>query len=169
MGALVTDLAAFTGAVIAEAVSEPVPLDGVIQQALTNLAMVIKESGAAIVVSDMPTVLGSEARLTQVFQHLIGNTIRYKSVDVPRITITSENTGDLCSVCVRDNGVGFPPEFAEQLFQPFKRLHGVEIPGSGLGLATSKTIIERSNGRIWAEAQPGKGSAFYLTLPLASV
>ena len=97
---------------------------------------------------------------------MIGN-IKYRGKEPPLIVVDAAKMVDEWQVVVRDNGVGFEQEYAAQIFEPFRRLHGRGIPGSRIGLATCKGIIERLGGKIWAESAPGKGSAFYFTLPLS--
>lgn len=107
-------------------------------------------------------VFGHERQFLEVFQILIRNSFLYKNVEPSRITITATVDGTSCTVCLRDNGIGFDPEFRQQIFEPFKRPHGSEMPGAGLGLSICKKIVEAHGGCIWAESQPGHGAAFYL-------
>jgi signal transduction histidine kinase len=143
----------------------PANLNAVLQSALMNLRATIEESQAEVTHQDLPTVNGDEIQLIQVFQNLVGNAIKYKGSDPPRISITAENATDECILSVQDNGLGIDPQYAERIFGIFKRLHGRELPGTGMGLAICKRIIERHNGRIWVESEPGKGSTFRFTLP----
>jgi signal transduction histidine kinase len=101
-----------------------------------------------------------------VFQNLIGNALKYRIEENPRIRIEAMQEGNHWRLSVSDNGEGFEAEYAAQIFEPFKRLHGPKVPGSGIGLATCKRIIERLGGRIWAESTPRKGSTFHVTLPI---
>jgi light-regulated signal transduction histidine kinase (bacteriophytochrome) len=143
----------------------PANLNAVLQSALMNLRATIEESQAEVTHQDLPTVEGDEIQLIQVFQNLIGNAIKYKGSDPPRISITAENVADEWILSVQDNGIGIDPQYAERVFGIFKRLHGRELPGTGMGLAICKRILERHNGRIWVESEPGKGSTFRFTLP----
>jgi signal transduction histidine kinase len=143
----------------------PANLNAVLQSALMNLRATIEESQAEVTHQDLPTVNGDEIQLIQVFQNLVGNAIKYKGSDPPRISISAENATDECILSVQDNGLGIDPQYAERIFGIFKRLHGRELPGTGMGLAICKRIIERHNGRIWVESEPGKGSTFRFTLP----
>lgn len=143
----------------------PANLNTVLQAALMNLELTVSENHAEIAHDELPTVVGDEIQLTQVFQNLIGNAIKYKSAEPPRISITAEKSDDDCTISVTDNGIGIDSQYTERIFGIFKRLHGRELPGTGMGLAICKRIIERHQGRIWVESKPGKGSNFRFTLP----
>ena len=143
----------------------PANLNAVVQSSLMNLDLTINENHAVVEIGDLPTVSGDEVQLTQVFQNLIGNAIKYKSSEPPRISITAIEGDEEWTVCVADNGIGVDPQYGERIFGIFKRLHGRELPGTGMGLAICKRIIERHNGRIWVEPQAGGGSKFCFTLP----
>jgi len=146
----------------------PANLNAVLQSALMNLDLSIRENHAEVEIGPLPTVAGDEIQLTQVFQNLIGNAIKYKSSEhPPKIEITALEGQQDWTICVADNGIGIDPQYAERIFGIFKRLHGRELPGTGMGLAICKRIIERHNGRIWVESEPGKGSRFCFTLPLS--
>jgi light-regulated signal transduction histidine kinase (bacteriophytochrome) len=107
------------------------------------------------------------SQLTQVFQNLLGNAIKYRAPGrKPEVRVDCESLERECLFSVKDNGVGFAPHYAELIFHPFKRLHGrAEYSGAGIGLAICKRIIEAHGGRIWAESLPGEGSTFFFTLP----
>jgi len=140
-------------------------LNAVLQSALMNLDHSITESHAEITHDPLPTVDGDEVQLSQVFQNLIGNAIKYKSDEPPQIRISATNSSDEWTICVCDNGIGLDPQYKDRIFGIFKRLHGRELPGTGMGLAICKRIIERHNGRIWVDSAVGKGSKFCFTLP----
>jgi len=146
--------------------TEIVALDEALQDALSNLGSRIEESGASVSRDSMPSVSGHRQQLVRVFENLIGNALSYRGTQEPRIAVTASRENGRCTICVRDNGSGFSPEYAEKVFVPFERLHGNSIPGSGLGLATARRIVEGHGGRIWAESQEGQGAAFFFTLPL---
>ena len=116
-------------------------------------------------VGDLPMVTGRRTHFVQLFQNLIGNSIKYRGTDLPRVGITAEHRNDNCIIHVTDNGIGFDPQYAAQIFEPFKRLHGHEYPGSGIGLAICSRVVKQYGGRIWAESQPGQGSTFSFSLP----
>ncbi len=144
----------------------PVSLSVAVQWATMNLHTVIQETGTQVTSDVLPIVLADQAQLVQLFQNLIGNAIKYRKPDEPsRVEITAEAGDKEWVVCVRDNGIGIHPDHAERIFGVFKRLHGKEIPGTGIGLAICKRIVEKHGGRIWVESQSGEGSRFYFTLP----
>lgn len=104
--------------------------------------------------------------MVMVFQNLVGNAIKYRRKnEAPEIRIEAAREGAFWKISVSDNGEGFEPAYAGSIFEPFKRLHGKDVPGSGIGLATCKRVIERLGGRIWPESVRGTGSTFYFTLP----
>lgn len=106
--------------------------------------------------------------MTHVLQNVLSNALKYRRKDVPaEVQISAKPAGDNWIVSVRDNGIGFEPQYAERIFGLFKRLHKDEYPGTGLGLAICKRIVERYGGRMWAEGRPGQGATFYLSLPAA--
>jgi signal transduction histidine kinase len=140
----------------------------VLELALLNLRAAIEESGARVTHDPLPTVLGDEAQLGQLFQNLIGNAIKYHGSSPPEIHVRCERDGDMWRFAVIDNGIGIDPEYAERIFIIFQRLHTKqEYPGTGVGLAICKKIVERHRGKIWVESAPRKGSIFYFTLPIA--
>jgi PAS domain S-box-containing protein len=143
----------------------PVPMDSVSQWVRMNLDRLIHETRAVITTDELPVVEGHQEQLVQVLQNLIANAIKYRRAEPPRLHIGARKGETEWVFAVRDNGIGFRPEYAERIFGLFKRLHGQEIPGSGIGLALCRRIIEQHGGRIWAESQEGVGSVFYFTLP----
>jgi len=138
----------------------------VLESALVNLKVTIQETGAVIEWSPLPTVKADSVQLTQVFQNLIGNAIKFRGDAPPRIRIEANRNDGEWVFRVRDNGIGIDPRNAERIFVVFQRLHTrQEYPGTGMGLAICKKIIERHGGRIWVESEAQKGSVFYFTLP----
>lgn len=143
--------------------SNPVELEKVLIQAIANQQVWIDETGATITHDPLPTVLGDETHFVQVFQNLIGNAVKYRSQDPPEVHISAAREGPHWKISVRDNGIGIKRDYQHQIFEPFKRLRS-DQPGSGIGLAICKRIVERYGGRIWVESEPGRGSTFYFTL-----
>jgi two-component system CheB/CheR fusion protein len=166
LGELMEAILAYSAAENAPQRRAAVSLDEPLQIALQNLQHHIQKAGATIDARPLPTVSTDRTQMVMVFQNLIGNAIKYHGKEPPLIVIEAAKMPGEWQVTVRDNGVGFEQEYADQIFEPFRRLGGTGIPGSGIGLATCKRIIERLGGKIWAESVPGKGSSFYLTIPL---
>lgn len=138
----------------------------VLDLALANLMMPISEHQAVITSDPLPQVYADATQLTQLFQNLIGNAIKFCSETPPRVHIQAQDQKEEWLFSVQDNGIGIEAEYTERIFVIFQRLHSrTEYPGTGIGLAISKKIVERHGGRIWVESEPGKGSIFYFTLP----
>jgi signal transduction histidine kinase len=114
----------------------------------------------------LPVLPVHDAHLVQLFQNLIGNALKYRSAEEPRIHVNCNKTDEGWIVKVNDNGIGIELQYRELIFKPFKRLHGDDRPGSGIGLATCQKIIAGYGGRIWVDSTPGKGSTFFFTIPL---
>ncbi len=141
--------------------------ESVLDHALMNLALAIKESGAEITHDPMPNIWADETQLVHVFQNLIENAIKFRGEARPRIHIWVEKKENEWLFSVSDNGIGIDPEYFERIFIISQRLYPKDrYPGTGIGLATCKKIIERHGGRIWVESEPGKGSTFYFTIPV---
>lgn len=147
---------------------EPVELDGVLEETLDTLRMKIDESGAEIAAESLPRVRGDEAQLRQLFQNLLSNAIEYSGDGSPRISVEAERTGETWTVAVRDEGIGIDADEQDRVFDVFERLHGhEEHPGTGIGLALCERIVERHDGEIRVESEPGEGTTFTFTLPAA--
>jgi chemotaxis family two-component system sensor kinase Cph1 len=126
----------------------------------------LKESGAIITHDDLPTVMADSSQLIRLLQNLISNAIKFRSQETPRIHISAKQKEDEWVFSFKDNGIGIEPKFSDQIFVMFQRLHTrQEYPGTGIGLATCKKIIERHGGRIWVESEFGKGSTFFFSIP----
>jgi PAS domain S-box-containing protein len=143
----------------------PVDCNHVLSQALLSLHTVIEQSRAAVTSDPLPTAVANEAMLMHLFQNLIGNSIKYKGDAAPAIHISASSTSEGWLFSVRDNGLGIDPADAEFVFGMFKRLHGKEIPGTGIGLALCRKVVERHGGRIWVESEAGHGATFKFTIP----
>ena len=166
MDALVDTLHQYTRAE-SQVVFEPVDTNQVMKDTLSNLESVIQEHGASVTHGALPVVTGNAVQLSQLLQNLIGNGIKYCEAEIPtvRIAATRHEAGTWL-FSVGDNGIGVPEEYYEQVFQPFKRLHGVDkYEGTGLGLSTCTKIVERHAGTIWCESNDGPGTTFFFTLP----
>jgi light-regulated signal transduction histidine kinase (bacteriophytochrome) len=148
----------------------PISCETVLDQALKSLALSIEESGAVITHDPLPTVVADDVQLTQLFQNLVSNGIRFRSEQPPEIHISSERKNGDWLFAVRDNGIGMESQYFDRIFIIFQRLHTrAEYSGTGIGLAICKKIVERHGGRIWVESEPGKGSTFHFTLPVAKI
>jgi light-regulated signal transduction histidine kinase (bacteriophytochrome) len=143
----------------------PIDCGAVLAKALWNLQAAVTESGAIVTNDPLPTVEAEEVLLLQLFQNLISNSIKYKDKAPPRIHISAERDAKHWLFSVQDNGLGIDPQDCERDFGMFKRLHGSEIPGTGIGLALCKKVIDRQGGRIWVESEPGRGATFKFTIP----
>jgi light-regulated signal transduction histidine kinase (bacteriophytochrome) len=166
MQSLIADLLSFSRVGSRGGAFEPVALDGVLERALANLEAAVEESGAVVTADPLPTVMGDPVQLGQLFQNLVGNGVKFRGEAAPRVHVSAERVGAEWRLAVRDNGIGIEAEYVERIFVIFQRLHGrAEYPGTGIGLAICKKIVERHGGRIWVESRPGEGSTFCFTLP----
>jgi PAS domain S-box-containing protein len=144
---------------------EPVDCRAVLDEVIRTLQMVIEESGAVITYGKLPTIPADHTQLFQLFQNLIGNAIKFRSEKTPRIQIAAEPKDERWLFSIKDNGIGIAPKYSERIFVIFQRLHTREkYPGTGIGLAICKKIVERHNGRIWVESQQDKGATFYFVI-----
>ncbi|MGA3185617.1 MAG: ATP-binding protein [Bryobacteraceae bacterium] len=164
---LLKDLLTYSQAGSTNGPATQVNCEAVMKAVLLNLKVSIDENAAIVRWHDLPTVRADQVRLVQLFQNLIGNAIKYRGETAPCINVSAERTEKEWLFTVRDNGIGIEPEYAEQIFGVFKRLHGPNYPGTGIGLAICQRIVETHGGRIWVESTPQNGCAFYFTLPLA--
>jgi len=146
---------------------EPTDCNAVLERTLDNLQKAIEERGARVTSDPLPTVMADDIQLGQLFQNLISNAIKFQGEESPHVRLSAEKSGNEWVFSVLDNGIGIDPEFTERIFIIFQRLHKRrEYPGTGIGLAISKKIVERHGGRIWVESKPEKGSTFYFTIPI---
>jgi len=146
--------------------AEYIDANEILDQALANLEAGIQESGASVTRAALPRIRIHGFQLEQIFQNLIGNSIRYRSNEPPLIHVAAERRGDEWLFSVQDNVIGIDPRYKELIFGIFKRLHSsAEYPGTGMGLALCQRVVERCGGRIWVESAPGRGSTFFFTIP----
>jgi len=166
MQSLINDLLSYSRVGTKGKPFEPTDCSVVLGRALNNLKIAIEESGAQITNDPLPTVEGDAGQLMQVFQNLIGNAVKFRNEKAPRVHVSAQRKEHEWVFSVQDNGIGIAPEDGQRIFLIFQRLHGRgEYPGTGIGLAVCKRIVERHGGRIWVESKPGNGSTFYFTLP----
>jgi len=166
MKQLIQDLLAYSRVETRAGELQPVECNALVQQVLVDLGVAIAEAHATIHVGPLPTVLGDPTQLRQVFQNLIGNAVKFRGEAPPVVRVCAERRGAEYLFTVADNGIGIDPRYAERIFVVFQRLHTREAyPGTGIGLALCKKIIERHGGRIWVESRPGAGARFHFVLP----
>jgi len=167
MQRLINDLLAYSRVGTRGKEFEPTDCSAFFAQALANLKVTIEESGAVVDRGPLPTVMADKLQIGQLLQNLIGNAIKYHGDEPPRVHVSAEQKGNEWVFSVRDNGIGIDPQFADRIFVIFQRLHNREkYPGTGIGLAICKKIVERHGGRIWLESQVGSGATFYFTIPM---
>ena len=165
MQVLIRDLLAFSRVGGKEAPGS-VDCNVVMKDVLQALAAAIEESGAVVRLGELPVVWADRTQVAQVFQNLIGNAIKFRGKEPPMVSVQAEEAGQQWQFSVSDNGIGIAPEYAENVFVVFQRLHGrEEYPGNGIGLAICKKIVEHNGGKIWVESQTESGSTFKFTLP----
>ncbi len=144
----------------------PIAIESALRRALMNLKSSIDESSASVSYDALPTLEADELQLTQLFQNLIGNALKFRSASVPRIHVEVTQLENAFQFAVRDNGIGIDAQYFERIFMVFQRLHNKgEYPGTGIGLAICKKVVERHGGRIWVESRPDEGASFFFTLP----
>jgi PAS domain S-box-containing protein len=167
MQRLIQDLLSYSHAGTNIGVLRKISVEKALEEAMANLQVTIKESGAVVTHDSLPTILTDDAQLVQVFQNLIGNAIKYHGTEAPRVQVSAtNNAGNEWIFSVRDNGLGIEPQYFERIFILFQRLHGQkEFEGTGIGLAMCKKIVDRLGGRIWVNSQPKHGSTFFFALP----
>jgi len=166
MLALINDLLTYSRVGREQVAAKPVDTQIVLDQALANLQTVIAERAAKVSSGPLPTVWADQGMLVRLFQNLIGNALKFCKADRPIVRIQAEARGSEWVFSVADNGIGIEAQYQERIFLIFQRLHKQgDYPGTGIGLAVCKRIVERNGGRIWLESEPGQGTTFFFTLP----
>jgi light-regulated signal transduction histidine kinase (bacteriophytochrome) len=144
----------------------PADMDEVLATVLKDLSVAIDESGASVTSDPLPTIMADKLQMVLLFENLIGNAIKYRSEATPQVHVSARGEGQEWVFSVSDNGIGIDPRQRDRIFLMFQRLHTRdEYPGTGMGLAISRRIVERHGGRIWLESEPGKGTTFFFTIP----
>jgi light-regulated signal transduction histidine kinase (bacteriophytochrome) len=167
MQMLIRDLLEFSRVGVKGKISKPANCSVALEEALYNLHSSIDENNVEVTYDLLPTVMGDSSQLSRLFQNLIGNAIKFRGEEKPKIHISAEQKGKEWIFSVRDNGVGIDPKYFNRIFVIFQRLHTrEEYEGTGIGLAICKKIVERHGGRIWVESGVGKGSTFFFTMPI---
>lgn len=168
MKALIQDLLIYSRVETAAREFSVVDMNGLIKMVQRHLRFTVEETGTEITTDDLPKIRADEQQITQLFQNLISNAIKFRSDQTPRIHIGAEKEGRFWRFCVQDNGIGIDPQYYQRIFIIFQRLHNrSKYPGTGIGLAICKKVVERHGGTIWVESTPGQGTTFYFTLPAA--
>ena len=163
---LIQDLLAYSRVTTKGNEFKNIKMEEALEQALVNLKISIEENNAIITHDSLPIITADYSQMIQLLQNLIGNSIKYRSDKNPEIHISAQEKDTHWIFSVEDNGIGIDSKYSDQVFQIFKRLHtNEEYKGTGIGLAITKRIIERHNGRIWVESELSKGSKFYFTIP----
>jgi light-regulated signal transduction histidine kinase (bacteriophytochrome) len=166
MQSLITALLELSQVSSSDRPPSPVDAGAALDAALDNLGAAIEEGGAEVSHGPLPIVMADATQLTQLFQNLIGNAIKFRGDRRPEIRVEAVARGDEWLLSIRDNGIGIAAAHRDRIFGIFQRLHTrEEYPGTGIGLAVCKKIVERSGGRIWVESTPGEGTTFYFTFP----
>jgi light-regulated signal transduction histidine kinase (bacteriophytochrome) len=164
---LINDLLAFSRVTTKGHEFKPVEADAALKLALSNLKVAIEESQANVTFDPLPVVKADSGQLTQLFQNLVGNAIKFRGKEPPRVHVSVEQRAKEWVFSVRDNGIGIEPQHLERIFVIFQRLHSAaQYPGTGIGLAICKKIAERHGGRLWVTSEPGAGSTFHFTIPV---
>jgi PAS domain S-box-containing protein len=166
MQALIRDLLAYSRVGRAELQVVAVDMGELVKRALEALTKALEETGGHVGVGALPTVQADATQLVQVVQNLVGNALKFTGAEPPVVRVSAERDDEAWRFAVADNGIGIEPEYAERVFEVFQRLHGPDdYPGTGIGLALCRIIVERHGGRIWVESAPGAGSTFLFTIP----
>lgn len=169
MREMVNGLLAYSRIDLDDSEFEQLECDDVVEDVLTDLQVQTDETGATITIDALPTVVGDAQQLEQLFSNLISNAIKYSGDEPPYVEITAEQQGDRSVFSVSDNGIGIEPEYVDQIFEIFNRLHSNdEFQGTGIGLSLCRKIVNHHDGDIWVDSEPGEGTTFYFTLPTAT-
>lgn len=165
MQAMIQDLLTYSRVGTRGRPFQPADCRAILKNVLANLHATIEENGAVVTADELPTVRADATQLTELLQNLIGNAIKYRRDEPPRIHVAAARDDGTWRFSVRDNGIGIEAQYRERIFRIFQRLHTAsEYPGTGIGLAVCRKIVERHGGRIWVESEPGRGSTFHFTL-----
>lgn len=167
MQQLIQDLLSYSRLTTKARPPELIESQAACSSAIVNLRQSIEDSGALVETGSLPTVRADATQLTQLFQNLIGNAIKYRREE-PRIYVAAREEGEFWVFSIKDNGIGIEPQYTQRIFEMFQRLHTrKQYSGTGIGLAICRKIAERHGGRIWVESQPGQGSTFFFSIPRA--
>ncbi len=166
MSMLISDLLCFSRIGTSTRKFAPADCNGVVRRVIEDLQKVIEEKGAVVTFDSLPSIIADETQLGMVFQNLIGNAIKFHGQEPPRVHASARREGNEWVFSVRDNGIGIEQDYFDRIFVMFQRLHSkAQFPGTGIGLAICKKVVERHGGRIWVESEFGRGSTFYFRIP----
>ena len=167
MQKLINDLLSYSLVSTRQKPVKPTDCNSVLGQVIANLSLTIEQNNDIITNDDLPTVMADESQMQELFKNLVGNAIKFRSEHAPRVHVSAKQNGNKWLFSVQDNGLGIDPQFKDKIFLIFQRLHSKEeYPGTGIGLAICKRIVEHHGGKIWFDSDVGKGSTFYFTLPV---
>jgi len=166
MQQLINDLLAYSRVGTRGRPFGPTNMEDAFQTAKSNLKVAMEEGGGEVTCNPLPTVTADEGQMIQVFQNLIGNALKFRRGDPPKVHVSAEQKEGEWVFAVRDNGIGIEAQYLPRIFAVFQRLHRDEYPGTGMGLAIADRIVRRHGGKMWAASRPGKGSTFYFTIPM---
>ena len=165
MNRLIEDLLEYSGTGQSQQPLEKVDMESVVVQVMANIEALVRANEAQIEVQPLPAVMGDQTQLVQLFQNLLGNAIKFRRDESPKVRVWASSDDGCWRFAVEDNGIGIASEQFDCIFQAFRRAHGGDYPGTGIGLAICKKIVDRHGGRIWLDSVVGQGTTFYLTLP----
>ena len=167
MQRLINDLLSYSLVGARQKPVKPTDCNSVLSQVIANLSVTIEQNNVIITNDDLPTVMADASQMQELFKNLVGNAIKFRSEHAPRVHVSAKQNGNKWLFSVQDNGLGIDPQYNDKIFLIFQRLHSKEeYPGTGIGLAICKRIVERHGGKIWVDSNVGMGSTFYFTLPL---
>ena len=167
MQKLISDILEYSRVGRKESPVTEVDSNKLVDKVIKNLSETIKSAGATVTHGNLPVINVPESSFAQLFQNLIGNALKFHGKEPTKIIVSAEKQDTKWKFGVHDNGIGIEPQYKDRIFQIFQRLHSLhEYPGTGIGLAICKKIVENHGGRIWMESQAGKGSTFYFTVPI---
>ncbi|MCK5561724.1 MAG: PAS domain S-box protein, partial [Thermoplasmata archaeon] len=164
---LINDLLAYSRVSTKGKEFRPTNAEDILNQVLSDLGLMIEDSGASVTHDKLPLLQADDAQLGQIFQNLLGNSLRFHGKESPQVHVSADKQDNEWIFSVKDNGIGIDPQYGDRPFMIFQQLHTMdEYPGTGIGLAVCKRIVERHKGRIWFDSEPGKGTTFYFSIPI---
>jgi light-regulated signal transduction histidine kinase (bacteriophytochrome) len=168
MKSLIQDLLTYSRVETAAREFSTVDMNDVVKTVQRHLRFTLEETGTSLTNDELPKIRADEQQITQLFQNLISNAIKFRSDQAPHVHVGVKREGRFWQFCVQDNGIGIDQQYYQRIFIIFQRLHNrSKYPGTGIGLAICKKVVERHGGNIWVESTPGQGTTFYFTLPAA--